>query len=135
MKHIKKFNESIVDVREFCEPYLANLLDTNGASGAFYEMTFRNVAISGNIRIYIKSNGKQALKWDEFKMDILPFIEVLSNEFKIIGNININGSEFTKEKIFSDEFSLVRLGDWGNYVEEVAIVVREPSFFERKKKK
>lgn len=126
MKHIKRFNEDKTkDIKEFCELYLANLIDNSELKNV-YSFDCRTNP-SKMTQIQIKSNGKQALKWDDFKIEFLPFYEMLTKEFKIIpmGDlvVTINGSHYTKEKIFSDDFSLVKPGEWGNYVEKVSLVV------------
>lgn len=137
MKYIKGFNEGRYQAKkgtsgivEFCESYLASILDTNR-----YTIKYIGSKADKSIEITIKNIGKQALGWDDFKLDFLPFLEMLMREYTVVssghklGNsiVNINGRFFTKEEMEDDNFSfslIKRLGDWSNHIDYVKIMVK-----------
>ncbi len=96
MKYLKMFNESISllkdELRKFSEDYLAYIIDkgleikiTDGTG--IEDNIWMNAGVTpGYIAIVIRINRinrNKLFTWDEIKYDILPFIEVLNNKYKI----------------------------------------------------
>ncbi len=135
MKHIKKFSEAKSwikkeeeqGIEEFCQSYLASILDTN-----WYTISYIGSKRDNLVEITINSNGKQALRWRDFKIDFLPFLEMLMKEYKVVSSghklgraiVNVNGLELTMDEIMDDEFEPIKPGEWGGYAEKVKIRVR-----------
>jgi hypothetical protein len=130
MRYIKRFTEEFEkanDIVEFCNSYLASILDTN-----WYTISYIGSKRDNIVEITIKSNDKQALKWIDFKIDFLPFLEMLMKEYKVVssghksGNaiVNVNGLELTMDEIMDDEFIPIKPGEWGGYAEKIKILVR-----------
>ena len=104
MKHLRKFNESLnkEELQDFCDTYLAYLLDdgfevsvehryNNDKKYKIYDYHF----------ITIKKTSK--FKWEEIKDQFIPFISVLSKEYKLKDRcITFNG---TKYYTYSDPYT------------------------------
>ena len=135
MKHLKKFNESLnkEDLQDFCENYLAYLLDEGYSIESL--MVSRDsrdgiMMMNDNLIIFKKGdrpddvplNSPEFLfSWDEIKDQFIPFIHMLSKRYTIIGGIkiwllnkkmnNINSRmfidyEYNLSMIFDDKISL-----------------------------
>jgi len=98
MKYLKKFNESSVadELKEFCEEYLAYLID----DGFSINTTDRALTIFNN----------EFFKYSDIKDHFIPFINILSENYKIASTNPIRlspkkgGSIFyTIEKINDDK--------------------------------
>lgn len=125
MKYLRRFNENKAeDVKDFCELHLASLLDSK-----FYNLEINTSKKTNMIYITLKA-GKQAFKWEDFRVDFIPFIEMLlidgDYEMVPLGDkiVTINNKHLNKEELLSDELSFIKQGDWGNYIEDVKIVIR-----------
>lgn len=95
MKYLKMFNESVSllkdELRKLSEDYLAYIIDkgleiiiTDGTG--IGDNIYMNTGVTPGyiaIAIRINRNRNKLFTWDEIKYDILPFIEVLNNKYKI----------------------------------------------------
>ena len=110
MKHLKRLNESIDhdELIDFCEQNLTSLFDygyklvlneiwrLNGPSG--YEIIIFNFYIG--------------LDWDKFKLDYIPFLELLLLRYKPFESIRynhfmvkVNNQDIKADDIVSDNFT------------------------------
>lgn len=118
MKHLKRFNESNSDdVVEFCEQNLTTLLEDEGYSLVVNEYSNKTYTWGYSYEIII-SKSDDYLEWDKFKLDFLPFIELLTSKYKLrvmrgrsvkTGElrdniISMNGQSITKEEILDVDF-------------------------------
>lgn len=104
MKHLRRFNESIDDkndLYEFCEGYLAYLLDDSSFELDVFNTVDVDVIISMAICLtrygrrkgrYLKT-GQIEFTWSEIKDYYIPFLHILNKEYKIVST---TGSEFDK---------------------------------------
>jgi hypothetical protein len=112
MKHLKKFNESVnkEELQDFCDTYLAYLLDdgfevsvehryNNDKKYKIYDYHFITIKKLGKI-----SNN---FKWEEIKDQFIPFISVLSKEYKL-GPITFNGIKYYT---YRDPFTQLGMDD------------------------
>lgn len=110
MKHLRKFNESIdkEELQDFCETYLAYLLDDGFDVGI--EHMYSNKEYKHDYHfVTIKKPGKVSnnFKWEEIKDQFIPFISVLSKQYKL-GAITFYG---TKYYTYRDPFTQLGMDD------------------------
>ena len=79
MKYLKRFNESKKSIKDFCDEYLAYLID-EGFECVYYDTI--NDQERDNKIIDIK-NTNSGFFWKDVKNDILPFLEVCSEKYDI----------------------------------------------------
>ena len=84
MKYIKKFNESLSEVKsqyklkkaefiENCEPYLAELYDMGMVV---------DISCSGPILLVIQNDG-ELFSWSEVKEQVITLLDYLQNKYKL----------------------------------------------------
>lgn len=85
MKHLKKFNESLIgksDIESICNDYLAYLLDD-------YEIEVLEYGTANDRRIqidfYRSVNGfYEKFNWYDVKDTLIPFIQILNDDYKLL---------------------------------------------------
>lgn len=80
MKYLKRFNESKKSIKDFCEEYLAYLID-EGFECVYYDTL--NGQERENKIIDIKNVIYSGFFWKDVKNEILPFLEVCSEKYDI----------------------------------------------------
>ena len=116
MKHLKKFNESLQPVevdelKDFCETYLAYLLDegfvvdiksahrdlygnvitTSSLPAGVkvdYFMTYIGMAYTICLSIPKDSYSNERFNWSDIKDSFIPFLQLLSRRYKLVGRVN-----------------------------------------------
>ena len=92
MKYIKSFNESLGDyeyyqvrddIRNFAEERLVSLLD-EGFQLKIYDAVSKNVAIGFTIWLCKSDYNDSSFKWDDIKDDYIPFLQLISNKYKLL---------------------------------------------------
>lgn len=92
MIYLKKFNENNnLSIQEYCENYLAYLID----EGLVIHINSEKSV--GFVNIVLRLNSY----WDNCKNTIIPFIEIINNDYGIVGSIFI-----TFGGIYQFDFSL-----------------------------
>ena len=94
MKHLRKFNESLnkEDLQDFCDTYLAYLLDDGYSIVASeigfgeYVLVLRNGKRLDNVPI---DSPELLFPWEEVNDQFIPFLHMLSKQYTIIGSIEI----------------------------------------------
>jgi hypothetical protein len=90
MKYIKSFNESLNDyeyyefrddITNFAEERLVSLLD-EGFRLKIYDAVSKNVAIG--FTIWLCKSDDSSFKWDDIKDDYIPFLQLISNKYKLL---------------------------------------------------
>lgn len=121
MRYLKGFthisenynNDVIVD---FCNQHLTSLLEDEGYVLTVNEYNYKTLSMRSFEIIISKSDNY--LEWDKFKLDFLPFVELLLSNFKVrvikgrsvkTGEprnniITMNGQTITKEEILNSNF-------------------------------
>ena len=90
MRHLRKFNESKDELVEFCENYLAYLLDdgysilATGIGFDEYVLVLKNATKPTNVPI---DSPERLFPWEEVKDQFIPFLHMLSKQYTIIGSI------------------------------------------------
>ena len=97
MKYLKKYNESVDDklleLQEFCNSYLAYLIDDgfnikcNKGNGFLLINIEKNIKMLSRINSVTELNNnfiKGLFKWDDIKDDFIPFYNILSNKYNIL---------------------------------------------------
>jgi hypothetical protein len=92
MKHLKKFNESMKreELQDFCETYLAYLLDEGYSIVASeigfgeYVLVLRNGKRLDNVPV---DSPELLFAWEEVNDQFIPFLHMLSKQYTIIGSI------------------------------------------------
>jgi len=92
MKHLRKFNESLnkEDLQDFCDTYLAYLLDDGYSIVASeigfgeYVLVLRNGKRLDNIPI---DSPELLFAWEEVNDQFIPFLHMLSKQYTIIRSI------------------------------------------------
>ena len=92
MKHLRRFNESLnkEELQEFCDTYLAYLLDdgysilATGIDFDEYVLVLRNATRPTNVPI---DSPERLFPWEEVKDQFIPFLHMLSKQYTIIGSI------------------------------------------------
>jgi hypothetical protein len=102
MKHLKKFNESLIrypqmieglkrfnegvkdinELQSFCDDYLAYLYDTGFIADVEFQYNHNNKN-SQYIGITIKKSDTTTFYWENVKDYIIPFITILSEDYKL----------------------------------------------------
>lgn len=103
MKFLKKYNENKIedDLLEYCNNYLAFLFD----DGLHIKISNYSSNLS-YINIIIKSS------WNDIKETIIPFIEMLNNDYGIEGLVRINDKDYSPSDIINDKVTgLKKIGD------------------------
>lgn len=127
MRYLKGFTENYNNdvIVDFCNQHLTSLLEDEGYALTVNEYNYRslhNINYSANVssksfEIIIFKNDNY-LEWDKFKLDFLPFVELLLSNFKVrvmrgrsvkTGDprnniITMNGQTITKEEILDSNF-------------------------------
>lgn len=120
MKYLKKYNENadskLLELQEFCNSYMAYLIDTGFQIKCEYGkyVNKEDIYIKFNKVVTINSNiDKEIFKsrlfnWDDVKDDFIPFYEILSNKYDIVEKFllcdRIRGSNINpRKKIISDD--------------------------------
>lgn len=134
MKYLKRFNESLsndftLDLKDFCEGYLAYLLDEG------FEVDVQHMYSKDKYKhidfhlITIKKLGKLS-KWEEIKDYFIPFISVLSKEYNL-GYIKFYGIKYYnfihKEPVSKLYYAKNIIDDYINFkfpIEFITIVVK-----------
>jgi hypothetical protein len=112
MKHLRRFNESVnkeEELQDFCETYLAYLLD-DGFEVSIQHMYSNQMTNKHDYHfVTIKKSGKVSnnFKWEEIKDQFIPFISVLSKQYKL-GAITFYG---TKYYTYRDPFTQLGMDD------------------------
>jgi hypothetical protein len=88
MKHLKKYNEAVGGVNgvnDFCEGYLANILDDDSYQfNVTEQMSGHRVSPSYYFSLYKVGNGAyDIIQWDEIKDQFIPFLHMLIREYSI----------------------------------------------------
>ena len=102
MRYLKRFNESIEeksDLYEFCEDYLAYLLDDSSFELDVFNTVDLDIITSmaicltryGKIKGKYLKTGQIEFTWKEIKDYYIPFLHILNREYKIVST---SGSEF-----------------------------------------
>jgi len=95
MKYLKSFNESLNDyekllikyyefrddITNFAEERLVSLLD-EGFRLKIYDAVSKNVAIG--FTIWLCKSDDSSFKWDDIKDDYIPFLQLISNKYKLL---------------------------------------------------
>ena len=111
MKHLRRFNESVnkeEELQDFCETYLAYLLDDGFEVSVetSYDHWKNNSEYLG---ITIKKTDNGFFKWNDIKDQFIPFISVLSKEYKLNGRcISFNGIRYYT---FHDPYTQLGMDD------------------------
>ncbi len=111
MKYLKKFNENLssdftLDLKEFCESYLAYLLDEGFEVDVQHRYNNTKEYKHDYHFITIKKLGKLS-KWEEIKDYFIPFISILSKEYKL-GYITFYG---IKNYTYREPFTQLGMDD------------------------
>ena len=109
MKYLKKFNESKLgdELEAFCQEYLAYL--TDGKFECYVNSNSSNTHITILNRDYNDINfpGKgRRFYWNEIEDDFIPFLQILSERYVIVYNVNFNNYEPQISYQFSKVFSI-----------------------------
>jgi hypothetical protein len=92
MKYLKSFNESLNDyehyefrddITNFAEERLVSLLD-EGFRLKIYDAVSKNVAIGFTIWLCKSDYNDSSFKWDDIKDDYIPFLQLISNKYKLL---------------------------------------------------
>lgn len=83
MKYLKNFNESVnsEELKDFCETYLAYLMDEDFEIEIVSEDGLKFVHISKAL----KDNKYQTFQWSEVKDKFLPFLKMLDRSYNLEG--------------------------------------------------
>ena len=98
MKHLRGFNESLdkEELQDFCETYLAYLLDDGFEVSVEHMYSTKEYKHKHDYHfVTIKKPGKvlNNFKWEEIKDQFIPFISVLSKQYKL-GAITFYGTKY-----------------------------------------
>lgn len=122
MKHLRKFNENIDnEIQEFCENYLAYLLDKDfnieyvGKKAKTMPSVNSNIGSDDEILSLKKGNRTEDMaiadpslmfSWEEIKDHFIPFIHMLSKQYTItnckLWNLNKNFNMDKDDRFFID---------------------------------
>ena len=122
MKHLRKFNENIDnEIQEFCENYLAYLLDKDfnieyvGKKAKTMPSVNSNIVSDDEILSLKKGNRIEDMaiadpslmfSWEEIKDHFIPFIHMLSKQYTItnckLWNLNKNFNMDKDDRFFID---------------------------------
>jgi hypothetical protein len=84
MKHIKKFNESLINItdelQEFCNVNLAYLIDEGFNVKCTSQRTFKESGYYSRVGIYKPYN---TFNWYDVRDDIIPFMKILKKEYNV----------------------------------------------------
>lgn len=107
MKHLRGFNESLnkEELQDFCETYLAYLLD-DGFEVSIQHM-YSTKEYKHDYHFITINKVSNNFKWEEIKDQFIPFISVLSKEYKL-GAITFYG---TKYYTYRDPFTQLGMDD------------------------
>lgn len=93
MKYLRWFNENInistrdiweKELEEFCNNHLADFVDNGNEFSLDKDMKYTNIEIYKNNDI----KDYDTFKWKDLKDDIIPFLQMLSNEFNVSSGID-----------------------------------------------
>lgn len=132
MKYLKRFNESLsndftLDLKDFCEGYLAYLLDEG------FEVDVQHMYSKDKYKhdfhlITIKKLDKLS-KWEEIKDYFIPFISVLSKEYNLgyIKFYGIHTHTHTQKPVSKLYYAKNIIDDYINFkfpIEFITIIVK-----------
>ena len=140
MRYLRKFNESfskVHNLEEFCENYLAHLLDDGfkfkvetaddaGMLDCSYLITF---AFKEIIDYNMRYDDEHEFTWSEIKDTFIPFVTMLNNSyniFEIYFNITKATQNFTVniDSLIADEIDDV-IKDSENYYDDLPLPLGE----------
>ena len=114
MKHLKRFNESNSyeeELRDFCEGYLAYLLD----DGDYEVFTY---TYAEHFKILFCEKVRSYIEWDNIKERFIPFLSMLDKNYNIESGeiydekaIDIDGTEYLISDLIDDNIYQPLRGD------------------------
>ena len=114
MKHLKRFNESNSyeeELKDFCEGYLAYLLD----DGDYELFTYTYVE---HFKILLCEKDRSYIEWDNIKEHFIPFLSMLDKNYSIESGeiydekaIDIDGTEYLISDLIDDNIYQPLRGD------------------------
>lgn len=125
MKYLRRFNESKESIKDFCDEYLAYLID-EGFECVYYDTL--NGQERKNKIIDIKRPNNVGFFWKDVKNDILPFLEVCSQRYDInclkVYTVNQN-KDNVGMFVYSDPDIVHKSWDKGTYCGTIQDLIEE----------
>lgn len=121
MKHLKKFNESNSyeeELKDFCEGYLAYLLDDGDYE--LFTYTYAKFLLEGQMhfKILFCEKDRSYIEWDNIKDHFIPFLSMLDRSYNIESGeiydekaIDIDGKEYLISDLIDDNIYQPLRGD------------------------